>query len=101
MSTFPISRGFKNLMHSFFTCTAPDDYMALNEVFGLPAGTGPGPVTGTFCRTLMVENDNIAEGLEDLTVQLNSLSPFISVTPPNVATVQIMDNDRKCDCTGM
>ena len=82
-------------MHTFLTFTAPGDYMALNEIFDLPALAGtPGPTTSTFCRTLMIENDNIAEGVEDLTVQLSSLAPnLIVVNPPSVATVNIVDND--------
>ena len=48
----------------------------------------------------MIENDNIAEGVEDLTVQLSSLSPLIIVNPPSMATVNIIDNDCEYDCMG-
>lgn len=75
--------------------TAPGDYTALNDVQGLLTGTG-NPGNTVFCSTVMIQNDNIAEGIEDFTVQLSSLSPgFIVVNQPSVATVQILDNDCK------
>lgn len=76
------------------THTAPGDYIQLNDIFDLPEQTGtPGQIT--FCSTITIQNDNIAEGIEDFNVQLSSLSPFIVVNPPNLATVNIIDNDRK------
>lgn len=74
--------------------TAPADYSALNDVMDLFAGTGL-PGNNEFCSTIAIQNDNIAEGVEDFSVQLNSLSGFITVNPPSTATVLIIDNDSK------
>jgi hypothetical protein len=92
---FPIDSAV-SLVSSDGSAIAPGDYTPLNEIIDLPALAGtPGPATSTFCRTLMIENDIIAEGVEDLTVALNSLAPALIVVNPqqSVATVQIIDND--------
>lgn len=78
-----------------FSFTAPADYISINEVIGLPANTGLPGLTET-CRIITIQNDNIAEGIEDFTVTLNNLFPAsIIVNQPNTATVQILDNDSK------
>ena len=74
--------------------TAPADYSAINAIDNLPAGTG-NPGNTVFCQTLLVQDDNIAEGLEDLSAQLASLSPFVVVNQPSLATIQILDDDSK------
>ena len=74
---------------------APEDFTALNDVrLDLLAGTGQ-PGNLVFCTTIMIVNDNIAEGVEDFFVQLSSLDGSVVVNQPNVATVQILDNDCK------
>lgn len=74
--------------------TAPNDYTAISVIDGLLAGTGS-PGNTVFCQTLLVQDDNIAEGIEDLSAQLASLSPFVVVNQPNMATITILDNDSK------
>ena len=72
--------------------TAPDDYTAISAIDDLLAGTGS-PGNTVFCQTLFVQDDDIAEGLEDLSVQLLSFSPLVVVNQPSSATIQILDND--------
>lgn len=68
--------------------------MAENFLIDLPTGTGQFGNT-EFCRTIIIENDGIAEGMEDFTVQLTSFSQFVVINQPDTATVNIIDDDSK------
>ena len=75
----------------------PLDYTGINVDNDLLAGTGlPGQTV--FCRSISINDDNIAEGPEDFLVILSSLnSQFVTIDPSgSSATVTILDDDGKC-----
>ncbi|MEI7898281.1 MAG: Calx-beta domain-containing protein, partial [bacterium] len=72
------------------TATAGSDYTALSGTVTIPAGSTSATIS------VPVINDNIVESTETVIVTLTSISsgdPQISIGAPNIATVNIADDD--------
>ena len=72
----------------------PADYIAVARNFGFLIGAGPGD---RFCEDITINDDGLAEGSEQFTVTLQSLSTQLVVVSPDrdVATIEILDDDGK------
>ena len=79
-----------------FVTLAPADYQGINVDRDFAIGTGlPGQTR--FCRNIDINDDNLAEGLEESTYQLVSLNnELVEVNPSrSTADIQIQDDDSK------
>ena len=66
--------------------SAPDDYESVLEELTFSAGLE------RQCVDVTIQDDDIAEGLEDFTAGLNTSVDRV-ILDPDVATVNIADND--------
>lgn len=79
-----------------FVFLAPADYMGISVDRNFTIGTGlPGQTR--FCQNIDINDDNLAEGLEEFTYRLVSLnSELVEVNPSrSTANIQILDDDGK------
>ena len=63
----------------------------------IPLNVGVGlPGQMRFCEDIIINNDLLAEGNEDFSVNLDSLNPLVAINPQfSSATVEIVDDDSK------
>ena len=69
----------------------PDDYLASPA---LPVELRLSPALRESCFTLTIQDDEVAEGNEDLILRLSSFGTMVIVLRPDQSTVTIRDNDR-------
>lgn len=74
---------------------APADYVGIG--LNIPLNPGVGLVEQMrFCENITINDDQLAEGNEDFTINLASLNPLVAINPQySSATVEILDDDSK------
>ena len=74
---------------------APADYNEIDLNIPLNPGVGQAGLM-RFCENIGINEDPLAEGNEDFTVNLASLNPLVAINPQfSSATVEILDDDSK------
>ena len=90
LSTSPHSTILK--MYSCFLKNAdPDDYISIPT---LPVVLSLSPSQTESCLTLMIQEDEVSEGTEDLLLLLVDLGTTGTILSPDRLTVTITDNDQ-------
>ena len=91
---YPYPRLIVKLHISVFL--APADYVGIDADRDFTIGTGL-PGQARFCQNIAINDDNLAEGLEEFTYRLASLdSELVEVNPSrSTADIQIQDDDGK------
>ena len=74
---------------------APADYAGIDLNIPLNPGVGLAGQT-RFCENIDINDDPLAEGNEEFTVNLASLNPLVAINPQfSSATVDMLDDDSK------